>query len=129
MMDYQIFIGLLLTVLPFFELRGGLPVIIDYVLKNNLSIWPYFLLVLILNILVIFIIFLFLDFLHESFMKFRWYRKVIGKFLNGVQKKAHKVEKSIDAWGYLALMVFVAIPLPGTGAWTGTFISWMLGLN
>ena len=53
-METQILIGLLLTMLPVFELRGGLPIIVEYVVRNGLSIWPYFLIVLILNILVFF---------------------------------------------------------------------------
>jgi uncharacterized membrane protein len=35
----------------------------------------------------------------------------------------------MEELGYIALMIFVAIPLPGTGAWTGTLIAWTLGLN
>ena len=128
-MDTQILIGLLLTVLPIFELRGGLPIIIEYLVKNNLSIWPYFLLVLILNISIIFLIFMFLDFLHEKFMRLRWYKKIIGKILLKIQKKADKIEIKMNKWGYLALMLFVAIPLPGSGVWTGTLVAWIIGLN
>lgn len=128
-MDIQILIGLLLTVLPVFELRGGLPIIIEYVIKNNLSILPYFLLVLALNISVIFFIFLFLDFLHNVFMKWRWYAKIIGRILNRIQKKVDKIELKMNKWGYLALVFFVAIPLPGTGAWTGTIAAWIIGLD
>jgi uncharacterized membrane protein len=128
-MDIQILIGLLLTILPIFELRGGLPIIIEYLVKNNLSIWPYFLLVLVLNISIIFLIFMFLDFLHERFMGLKWYKKAIGKILNKIQKKANKVKIKMNKWGYLALMLFVAIPLPGSGVWTGTLVAWIIGLN
>jgi hypothetical protein len=48
-MNLQILIGLILTILPVSELRGGLPVIVEYVVRKNLSVWPYFVLVLILN--------------------------------------------------------------------------------
>ena len=128
-MDLQILIGLLLTILPVSELRGGLPVIVEYVTRNNLSIWPYFILVLILNILVIFFIFLFLDFLHEGFMEIGFYRKFMDKYLERVRKKSERVERKMQNWGYLALAGFVAIPLPGTGAWTGCLVAWILGLE
>ena len=128
-MDSQILIGLLLTVLPVSELRGGLPVIIEYCVRNEVSVWPYFFLVLILNILVIFLIFMFFDFLHEILMKTRWYRAVMGRMLKRLQKKVDKVEKKMDKWGYFALMFFVAVPLVGTGAWTGTMVAWALGLD
>ena len=128
-MDTQILIGFLLTVLPVFELRGGLPVIAEYCVRNGVSIWPYFLIVLILNILLIFFIFIFFDFLHELFMKTKWYRTAIGKILKRMQGKVEKVESKMGKWGYFALMFFVAIPFPGTGAWTGTIVAWILGLD
>jgi len=128
-MENQLIFGLLLTVLPVFELRAGLPVIIEYLLRNNLPIIPYFLLVLFLNILVIFFIFFFLDFVHIWLMRFKFYRRKAEKVLVRFQKKAKKVEKKMEGLGYFALMFFVAIPLPGTGAWTGCLVSWLLGLD
>ncbi|MDH3352940.1 MAG: small multi-drug export protein [Nanoarchaeota archaeon] len=128
-MDTQILIGLLLTILPVFELRGGLPIVMEYTIRNGLPIWPYFLLVLLLNIVVIIFIFIFLDFLHERFMEIKWYRKVVERVLKRIQSKVRKIEKRIDEWDYFALMLLVAVPLPGTGAWTGTLIAWILGLN
>ncbi|MFH1521780.1 MAG: small multi-drug export protein [archaeon] len=128
-MDIQILIGLLLTVLPVSELRGGLPIIVEYAVRNGVSVWPYFLIVLILNILIIFLIFMFFDYLHETFMKKKWYRDAIGRMLKRLHKKVGRVRSRMDKWGYFALMFFVAIPLPGTGAWTGTMIAWALGLD
>lgn len=128
-MDIQILIGLLLTVLPVFELRGGLPVIVEYTTRNNVSVWPWFFLVLILNILVIFFVFFFLDFLHERFMKWKWYKKVFDKFLERIRRKAEKISRKMDNLGYVALLLFVAIPLPGTGVWTGCLVAWFLGLE
>ena len=128
-MDIQILIGLLLTVLPFIELRGGLPVIVEYVTRKGLSVWPYFFIVLILNILVILLIFMFFDLLHNVFMEMAWYRKVVGKILSRLQRRVDKVQARMDRWGYLALMLFVAVPLPVTGAWSGSLIAWALGLD
>ena len=53
----------------------------------------------------------------------------MNKYLDKIRIKSRGVEKKINTIGFLALMVFVAIPIPGTGAWTGTLISWVLGLN
>ena len=128
-MDLQVLIGLFLTLVPFIELRGGLPVIVEYAVRNGASVWPYFLIVLVLNILLIFLIFAFFDLLHETFMRWKWYRGFIGRVLRRVQKKTHKIEKRMDNWGYLALMLFVAVPLPLTGAWTATIAAWAMGLD
>jgi len=85
--------------------------------------------VLILNILLIFLIFMFFDFLHEMFMRSRWYRAVVGRVLKRLQRKVDKVGYKMDRWGYLALMFFVAVPLPGSGAWSGTMVAWIMGLD
>jgi uncharacterized membrane protein len=128
-MDLQILIGLLFTISPIFELRAGLPIVIEYVVRNGLPVWPYFLLVVTVNILMIFVIFLFFDFLHETFMRVKWYRVAIGRVLRRLQVKVRKIEDDLDRWGYFALMFFVAIPLPGTGVWTGTMVAWAMGLD
>ena len=127
--NIQILIGLLLTISPIFELRGGLPIIVEYVVRNGISIWPYFFLVLGLNIAVVFLIFLFFDFVHGILMRWRWYRRVIGGILRRLQRKVDKVRSRMDKWGYFALVFFVAIPFPGTGAWSGTMVAWIMGLN
>ena len=125
----ELILGLLLTILPITELRAGLPVVLDYALKNGLSIWPFFLLVLFLNILVIFLVFIFFDYFHKILLKWNFYKKTFEKYLVRVQKKGHKLEKQMTDWGFLALAIFVAIPLPGTGAWTGTVLAWLLDLD
>ncbi len=124
-MESQILFGFLLTMLPIFELRGGLPLIVEYTVKNGISVWPYFLIVLILNILTILIVFLFLDFFHEILLNLKSYKKFFEKVLGRIQKKIHKVQET----KYIALMLLVAVPLPGTGAWTGALIAWLLKLN
>ncbi len=125
----QIILAIILSMLPISELRGGLPLAVDYALKNNLSIFPIFLLILSFNILVIFLVFFFLDNLHSWFMKLAWYQKVFGFFLNRTRKKADKLEAKFGILGFLALTGFTAVPLPVTGAWTACFIAWVLGLE
>jgi len=128
-MSWQIILGLILTIMPVSELRGGLPVIVEYLVRNNMAVWPWFLAVLILNISVIFFIFFFLDFIHDKFMKIKFYRRFFERYMEKVQKKAEKINRKMDNIGFLALALFVAVPLPGTGAWTGTLIAWGLRLK
>ena len=125
----QLLVAVILSALPVFELRAGLPIAVNYALKNNFPVIPIFLLILFVNISVIFLIFLFLDFLHESLMKISLYKKIFGYYLRRLRKKADKLEKKLDVYGFFALSFFVAIPLPGTGAWTGCLVSWLLGLD
>jgi uncharacterized membrane protein len=129
MFDTQLILGLLLTILPFIELRGGLPIIVNYALKQGLSVFPYFMIVLILNVVLIFFIFIFLDYFHGHFMKVRMYRLVMDRVLKSLWKKVDRVRSRMDAWGYIALMLLVAVPLPGTGAWTGSLVAWAMKLD
>ena len=125
----QLILALILSVLPVFELRGGIPVAVDYAIKNNINILPIFLLIILLNILVVWLIFLFLDYVHDYVMKFKWYRQGFEYLLRRTQKKVDKIEKKMGVLGFFALTLFVAIPLPVTGAWTGALIAWILGLE
>jgi uncharacterized membrane protein len=56
---------------------------------------------------------------------FRWYRKFFDRFVERARKKLHQ---GVERWGWIALAAFVAVPLPVTGAWTGTLGAWVLGL-
>ena len=57
--------------------------------------------------------------------KVKWLNK-IAKWLN---KKADKNKDKIEKYGYLGLLLFVGIPLPGTGAWTGCLVASALHLD
>jgi uncharacterized membrane protein len=128
-MDWSIIFYIIISALPIVELRGGLPLAINYAIENNLPISLVFFLIVLTNILVIFFVFYFLDNLHKIFLKNSWYKKFFNFYLNKMQKKIDKFEKKYSALGFLTLIIFVAIPLPGTGAWTGCFVSWILGLD
>jgi len=116
---------ILLSISPISELRGGIP----YALSQGFGIQKAFFVCALANILIVIFIFLFLASLHKFFLEFVWYRKSFGYLIKRMQKKSVKVEKSRGKWGYLALCIFVAIPLPITGAWTGALIAWLLGWN
>jgi uncharacterized membrane protein len=125
----QIILALILSFLPISELRGGLPVAINYALNNNISIMPIFFIVVLTNIAAVFFVFFFLDFLHKRLMGITAYKRTFNFFLERTRKKADKLKKDMAIYGFFALMIFVAIPLPATGAWTGCLIAWVLGLD
>ncbi len=117
--------AVVISMLPFVELRLGIP----YAIAGGASPLAGFFLCTLANILVIIPIFLFLDFLHDKFMVFLPYRRTAEFFLARMRRKAKKVEKDMNILGYAALMLFVAIPLPVTGAYTGAIIAWLLNLS
>ena len=57
--------------------------------------------------------------------KVKFFRKVA----TWIRKKADKNKGKIEKYGYVGLIMFVGIPLPGTGAWTGCLIASLLGLD
>lgn len=128
-MDFKLIYALILTVMPVTELRVGLPLAIVYAMEHDIPIILIFSLVILLNILIIFGIFYFLDHLHEVFMRFKFYKRLFNKYIEKCQKKVDVFERKYKSGGFFALVFFVAVPLPGTGAWTGCLASWLLGLD
>jgi len=128
-MDFQLIVGLLLTIIPIAGLRIGLPLVVDYCLREDIPIFPFFLLVVLLNVLMIFVIYFFLEKIHHGLLKWEFYAKVFNKFIEKLRNKTEKLEKRFNEIGYLALVLFVAIPLPGTGTWAGTLLAWLVGLD
>lgn len=125
----QFFLALILSFTPVLELRAGLPLALDYALRNNIPIFLIFLPVVLVNISSIFFFLFFLDFLHSSFMRISFYRKIFNYYLINTREKIKNFEKKFAVYGFLALALFTAVPLPATGAWTATFIAWFLGLE
>ena len=62
-----------------------------------------------------------------------WMRKSQVKFFNKIanwlDEKVEKHKGQIEKYGYLGIVLFVGIPLPGTGAWTGTLIASVLEMD
>ena len=129
-MDLKLlWLALLFTVLPVTELRVGLPLGVKFASESNIPVFLIFLLILLTNILMIFVIFFFLDYLHKHFMKISIYKRLFNKYLKSFQKKVDKFESKHKASEILGLALFVGVPLPGTGAWTGCLLAWLLKLN
>ena len=55
--------------------------------------------------------------------------KLFNRFANWLMGKVDKHKGKIEKYGYLGVFIFVAIPLPGTGVWTGSLIASVLGLK
>ena len=110
------------SILPISELRGGIP----FAFAMGANIMVAFLVCTAANLLVAPIMFLFLETIHIFLMRWRWYVRICEPFLT----KAHRqVHAHFEKWSYLGLVIFVAIPLPLTGAYTGAIGAWALRLD
>jgi uncharacterized membrane protein len=54
-----------------------------------------------------------------------WYEAFFDRFVERAREKLHQ---GVEKWGWFGVALFVAVPLPITGAWTGTLGAWVLGL-
>lgn len=115
------FIVFLLSVLPISELRGAIPVGVSF----GLSITKVITLSLLGNCSFVIPFLWFLNNLHHHFMKISWYNKFFTWWFSKIKPKTKNIEK----YEYIGLALFVGIPLPATGAWSGCVASYLLGLN
>ncbi|MDE6284316.1 MAG: small multi-drug export protein [Bacilli bacterium] len=110
-----------ISMLPILELRGGMLAACLLGLKPFMSL----LICIIGNIIPIPLILWFITPVFNWFKK----KKFLSKFANWCEKHAVKSQGKIDKLKYYGLFLFVAIPLPTTGAWTGCLIAALLGLD
>lgn len=111
----------IISIMPILELRGGL--IAATLLKANPV--TSFIVALIANMLPIPFILWCITPLFKKLKKLKMFDKWIEKLETRALKKKDKIEKA-EFWG---LLLFVGIPLPGTGAWTGCLIAALLDMN
>lgn len=112
-----------ISLLPILELRGGL--IAAALLKLNPI--PSYIISIIGNIIpvpfILLLIAKILDKMRNSKVKF------FNKFAGFLDSKVEKHKGQIEKFGYWGVVLFVGIPLPGTGAWTGSLIASVLELD
>lgn len=110
-----------ISLMPILELRGGL--IAASLLK--LDPWQSYFISIIGNILPIPFILWFIKKIIDWMRKKECFKKVT----NWIDEKVEKNRNSIEKYGFWGLVIFVGIPLPGTGAWTGALVASLLDMN
>lgn len=110
-----------ISLLPILELRGGL------IAASILDISPLsaFFVCLFANALVIPFVLLLASSILNMFKRFKLTKKLVIK----LEEKTMKKKGTIEKYGYAGIMLFVAVPLPGSGAWTGCLLATLLGLD
>ena len=115
------FIIFIISLMPILELRGGLLA----ATLLHVEFIKALIICIIGNILPIPIILIFLEKILDLFRKWKPTKKVVS----WLEKKVDNKRSQIDKYGYLGLILFVGIPLPGTGAWTGSALAVLLGMD
>ncbi len=115
----------LIAMVPLIEIRGAIP----YAVGFGLPLVPSILVAVLGNMLPVPFIFLF----ARRVLEWGKDKKVIGSFFKWCLEKGEKGGRKLEAKAgkglYWALFLFVGIPLPGTGAWTGTLAASILNMD
>lgn len=110
---------ILTTALPISELRGGIPLALSFGF-NPISA---FLLTVFINSILFFPIFFGLKLFYENFLS---RIKIFRKYLERVRIRG---EPLINKYGVIGLAIFVSLPLPMSGVYSGSVLSWLLGFS
>lgn len=113
-------VALIISMVPLLELRGGLLA----ASLLNVSILKAVPLCILGNVIPVPLILLFITPIFTAMKKTKLFRPLVEKIEKKAMSKSEKIEKGYF-WG---LALFVGIPLPGTGAWTGALIAALLGI-
>ena len=111
----------LVSMLPVVELRGGIP----FGVAAGLPVWAAFTAAVLGNLIPVPFIIVYIRRILQ------WMREKIprlNRLVDALERKAHLRGKTVTKYKYLGLMILVAIPLPGTGAWTGSLAAAFLDM-
>lgn len=104
-----------ISILPVIELRGAIPA----GAAMGLPFWAVFLCAILGNLLPVPFILIFI----EKILLFMKEHNIFPKLVHWLEEKAQKGAARVENYALLGLSLFVAIPLPGTGAWTGALVA------
>lgn len=112
----------IVSMIPVVELRGAVPVGVYF----GLPVWEAAVISVIGNMIPVPFIIAFIRVIFD------WMRKHV-KFMTGIidklEARANKKSETVKTGEFIGLMLFVGVPLPGTGAWTGALIAAMLNMR
>ena len=120
----------LISMVPLIELRGAIPYAFNpFFMGDALPLVPAYITCIVGNMLPVPVIFFF----ARRVLEWGKDKPVIGKFftfcLEKGQKGGEKLQAKAGRGLFVALLLFVGIPLPGTGAWTGTLAASILNMK
>ncbi|MBP5675156.1 small multi-drug export protein [Candidatus Saccharibacteria bacterium] len=126
-MFLKFIIVFLVSMVPLIELRGAVPIGVGFGLPE----WAVSIVAMFGNFIPVPLIFIYARRFLEWGEKVKW--KKFAKFCKWCLKKGEKGGKKLQKKAgdsiYVALALFVGVPFPGTGAWTGTLAASMLNLD
>ena len=118
----ELAIAALWSISPFGEAKVGIP----YALLNGVNKYAAFGVCLVANILVFPLMQFFLTFINKRFLRWRLYKKSAIFVARRAKKGAGR---GVQKYGFWGLLIFVMMPVPGTGVYAGTIAAFLFGLE
>ena len=118
-----ILVLILITLIPTLELRASIPY---GILRADIQWWGVVLVCVVTNIVLGPFVYLFLDRGMGLLLRFQWLKDIYGKTVTRTQQR---IQKSVDRYGEMGVALFIGIPLPGTGSYSGALGAYLLGLG
>lgn len=118
----KIIMTFLISMVPVLELRGAIPIAV----ANGLNFWVAIAVSVIGNLVPVPFIILFIRKIFALMRK--WSSKLDG-LVTRLEQRAAKKSDVVQKYAFWGLFILVAIPLPGTGAWTGALVAAMLDMR
>lgn len=112
---------LIFSALPISELRGGIPLALSFGFSAAKAFW----LAVLGNSVIVIPTLLLLDSVSKFLM--RW--NLWNRFFNWLFTRTRKHSDAVEKYGAIGLAIFVAIPLPMTGAWSGCIAAYLFGIK
>ncbi len=113
------------TMIPALELRASIPW--GFFKYAGEVSWPIVVLVCVVaNIILGWLVFLVMGPVFNFIRRWGWFDRTIWPILERTQ---HKIHPFVEKYGELGVALFIGVPLPGSGVYTGAFGSYLLGLN
>ncbi len=119
----KLLVTFVISMVPIIELRGAIPVA---VLLHDLNPILAFCVSVVGNLLPVPFIIIFI---RKIFAFIRKWFPGLNRMVDKLEEKGKSKKATVEKWGFWGLFLFVAIPLPGTGAWTGALIAAMLDMR
>lgn len=121
-MILDLIIAMLWSISPFGEAKVGIP----YAIFNDVNIYLAFIFCFVANVLIFPIMMFFLDSVNQYFLRFRFYKK---SAIYVARKAKLGAQKNVKKYGFWGLIVFVMLPIPGTGVYAGSIATYLFVLD
>jgi len=111
------------TFVPMMELRLSIPL---GIIKMEMNWFLVFCVAVIANVILGMLVFVMLEWIIKIMTSIPFINKIWEKY---VEKTQHKIQQGVDKYGEWAIAVFIGIPLPGSGVYTGALAAFLIGLD